>query len=187
VDSYIADLEMTTAPKERNEQTRINNSSRWIPPPPGIAKINVDAAISKNGGIGSMAAVARDSTGTFLGASALVVEGISDPEMMEAIASREGGALATDLFLQKVKMASDYNNVVKSFREEALGPYYHVIRDLRAMQGDFQHFELVHENRRTNLDAHGLARSSLYTSLGRYVWFLQPPDGFCISHTSADL
>jgi hypothetical protein len=51
VDSYIADLETTTAPKERNEQTRIINNSRWIPPQPGIAKINVDAAISKNGGL----------------------------------------------------------------------------------------------------------------------------------------
>jgi hypothetical protein len=49
------------------------------------------------------------------------------------------GVLATDLFLQKVKMASGCNNVVKSFMEEALRPYYHVIRDfpcrLRAMQG----------------------------------------------------
>jgi hypothetical protein len=119
VDSYIADLEMTTAPKERNKQTRISNNT-GIPPPPSIAKINVDATISKNGGVGSVAAMARDSAGTFLGASALVVEGISNPEVMEAITCREGGALATDLFLQKVKMASDCNNVVKSFRDEAL-------------------------------------------------------------------
>jgi ribonuclease HI len=110
---------MTTALKERNEQTRISSSSRWILPPPCTAKINVDAAILENGGIGSVAAVARVSTGTFLGASTLVVEGISDPEVMEAIACREG-VLATDLFLQKVKMASDCNNVVKSFMEEAL-------------------------------------------------------------------
>jgi hypothetical protein len=55
------------------------------------------------------------------------------------------------------------------------------------MQGDFQHFELVHENRRTNLDAYGLARSSLYASLSRHVCFLQPPDGVCTSHTSVDL
>jgi hypothetical protein len=54
---------------------RNNNSSRWISPL-GIAKINVDAAISKNRGLDLVAAVARDCTGNFLGASALVVEGV---------------------------------------------------------------------------------------------------------------
>jgi hypothetical protein len=48
-----------------------------------------------------VAAIACDSAGTFLGASALVVEGISNPEVMEAITCREGGALATDLFFRR--------------------------------------------------------------------------------------
>jgi hypothetical protein len=33
---------------------------RWYPPLAGIMKINVDAAISKNGGVAAVAAVARD-------------------------------------------------------------------------------------------------------------------------------
>jgi ribonuclease HI len=102
---------------------RNNNSSRWISPL-GVAKINVDAAISKNRGLDLVAAVARDCTGNFLGASALVVEGVTDPQVMEAIAYWEGVALAKDLLLQKIKMASDCNNVVKRFMEEAMGLHY---------------------------------------------------------------
>jgi hypothetical protein len=184
VNRYIIDLEMVEPFKEKKE-LRKNYSPQWIPPPPGIAKINVDATISKISGLGSVAAVARDSMGNFLGASALVIEGMTDLEVMESLACREGMALANDLLLQKVRMASDCHNVVCSFSEEAMGPYGHVIRDIRARLSEFQYFNLIHESRRSNHDAHGLARSSLYASLGRHVWFLQPPDGVCINYTGA--
>lgn len=39
-------------------------------------------------------------------------------------------ALPNDLLLQRVRMASDCNNVVRSFKEEAIGSYGHVIRDI---------------------------------------------------------
>jgi hypothetical protein len=63
-------------------------------------KINVDAAISTNMVRASVAAVAHDQTGKFLGASGVVLEGITDVETAEAIACREGLALASDLYLQ---------------------------------------------------------------------------------------
>ena len=86
----------------------------WIPPPRGVLKVNVDAALSKNSDIAAVAAMARDETGMFLGASALVVEGITSPEVAEAMACREGLALASDLDLQKIRIATDCVNVVKN-------------------------------------------------------------------------
>ena len=62
--------------------------ARWIPPPEGIMKINVDAALAKNTSQASVAAVARDATGIFLGASVVV---------LEVLACREDLALASDL------------------------------------------------------------------------------------------
>ena len=101
---------------------------KWIPPPADTMKINVDAAISKNTGRAAAAAVARDGMGAFQGASVLVIQGITDPESMEAIACREGLALASDLTFRKVRIASDNISVVKSIRgDEDKGIYGHVV------------------------------------------------------------
>jgi ribonuclease HI len=65
-----------------------------------VLKINVDAALSKNTSIAAMAAVARDDSGRFQGASVIVMEGVTDPETAEVLACREGVALADDLAQQ---------------------------------------------------------------------------------------
>jgi hypothetical protein len=46
-----------------------------------------------------MAIVARDQAGMILGASGVVLQGIADVEIAEAIACREGLALASNLTL----------------------------------------------------------------------------------------
>jgi ribonuclease HI len=76
---------------------------RWIKLPAGKAKINVDATVSKNSRRSASAIVARDEGGNFLGASTRAVEGNTDAEVVEAIACREGLALASDLGLQAAK------------------------------------------------------------------------------------
>jgi hypothetical protein len=54
-------------------------------------KINVDAALAKNSGVVAV--------GKFLGASTVVMEGLLEPNMVEAIACKEGLVLASDLVL----------------------------------------------------------------------------------------
>jgi hypothetical protein len=53
-------------------------------------KVNVDAAVSKNLRRASVAAIVRDQNGSFLGASGVVLEGITEPEIAEVIVCREG-------------------------------------------------------------------------------------------------
>jgi len=62
-----------------------------------MMKINTDAVMSKNSSTMALAAVARDEYGAFLGAFAVVMEGVSDSETAKAMAVREGLALARDL------------------------------------------------------------------------------------------
>lgn len=57
-------------------------------------------------------AVARDATCANQGASVLVIEGIMNPETLEAIATREGLALADELMLRRVRLACNNNSVV---------------------------------------------------------------------------
>ena len=107
------------------------SAPRWIPPPRGIMKVNVDAAISKNSCIATMATIARDEGGSFHGALVLVTEGVSSPEMAEAMAYREGLALAKDLALQKVRIATGCGNVVRSIQGPGMGPYGHITREIK--------------------------------------------------------
>ncbi|PNT71871.1 hypothetical protein BRADI_2g36635v3 [Brachypodium distachyon] len=87
---------------------RARGIHRWIPPPPGLIKINVDAGISRSGAGGAIVAVCRDEAGLFLGASAVTVPGLTDPTVLEAMAYDEAVSLAADLNLTKVCVASGY-------------------------------------------------------------------------------
>ena len=91
---------------------------QWIPPVQGSLNVNVDAALSKNSNV---AAVARDEADVFMGASALVLKGISDPKTTEVLACREGLALATDLLSRRVCIATDCATVVKNLEGPGMG------------------------------------------------------------------
>lgn len=80
----MADLALSEARPE-NVKRAATSSPRWIPPPHGVAKINVDAALLKSSRLASAAAVARDEAGVFLGASAVATPGITDPETMGSV------------------------------------------------------------------------------------------------------
>jgi len=57
VDRFIAELGLVK-PVQKARQQRQDPIPKWIPPPSGLAKINVDAATSKNSSSASVAAVA---------------------------------------------------------------------------------------------------------------------------------
>ena len=134
-------------------------------------KVNVDAALSKNSNLVALTAVARDGRGIFLGASALVLNGITDPETAEVLACREGFVLAADLMISRVRIASDCAGAVRSLEGSEMSRYGHVIREIKAAMASFEEAVVVYEGRASNIDAHTLARSSIYESEGRHVWF----------------
>jgi ribonuclease HI len=182
VERFLADLEiLAPAPVAVTAERML--VPKWIPPPVGFAKVNVDAALSKNSSTGAIAAVVRGSDGLFLGASSVVIIGVTDPEMLEAMACREGMALATDISLQRFILASDCSNAISSIRGEGMGSYGHIVQEIKARVMEFQTVQFVHEGRKSNVDAHVLARSSIYLELGRHVWFIDPPQDVCKQQT----
>jgi len=185
VDNFITELDQgkpRAVPPTCIRQRR----PAWIAPPAGVVKINVDAAISKNDLTASAAAIARDDNGHFLGASALVIRGISDPEVMESIACKEGMSLALDLQVVNFRLASDNQNVVKNICQGSHGVYGQIVQEIKERRSSFASVEIVHERRESNIDAHNIARSALYEVLGRHVWLMSPPYGVCNSYTSLD-
>ena len=112
----------------------------------------------------------------------LVVEGTTSPEVAEAMACREGLALASDLDLQKIRIVTDCVNVVKNIYGQGMGLYGHIVIEIKAGAARFVDAQFVHESRSCNGDAHRLARSLIYEAIGRYVWLLAPPDGVCTNY-----
>ncbi|CAA0830025.1 Unknown protein [Striga hermonthica] len=110
------------------------------------------------------------------------MEGISSPEVAEAIACREGLALARDLGMLNITIASDCANVVKSLQGPGMSSYGHIVREIKMEMASFTKANFVHEGRNSNGDAHNVARSSIYGAVGRNVWFLDPPIGVCTNY-----
>jgi hypothetical protein len=184
VSRFLADLKLSkSAAKEVAVKAKSVLGPKWIPPPDGLVKINVDAATSKNSAKSAIAAVVRGEDGAFLGASSAVLEGISNPEILEALACREGMTVAADLLVQKFRLASDCSNVIRSISEPCFGGYGHVIQEIVARAASFREVQFVYEGRSANVDAHNLARSSIYLEVGRHSLFLSPPDGVCMNYS----
>ena len=83
IERFVSDLEMAISKPEKEVVAQARGAPgvapQWIPPVQGSLNVNADAALSKNSNVAAMTAVARDKAGVFMGASALVLKGISDP------------------------------------------------------------------------------------------------------------
>jgi ribonuclease HI len=145
-----------------------------------MVKLNADVAVAKTGNGGALAVVCRSEAGEFLGASALTLNVGYSPATLEAMACREALALAQDLNIQKICVASDCLEVIKNLTQPYDGGYGAVIREIKDTTTLFQSVVFKHEARASNGEAHRLARSFVSLSLGRRVWLLQPPEHLCI-------
>jgi len=98
----------------------------------------VGAALSKNSRTTSASAVARDAAGNFLRASSVAMQGITDLETIEALAFREGLALANNLSLRQVRMTSDCTKAVGSLAQDNLGVCSHIVKEIKVDSAAFQ-------------------------------------------------
>ena len=138
--------------------------------------MNVDAAVARRGGLGSVAAVCRDGNGVFQGASALTFNNIDDPEVLETLAIREALALSEDLYIQKISVASDCKKVVEAIKTGTSASYGAIVREIKDRARFFSSCLISHEFRTSNVEAHKLAKHALTLGTGRHAWLGQPGD-----------
>jgi ribonuclease HI len=135
-----------------------------------VLKINVDADVFKTEGQGVAAAFSRDNNGEYMGTSAVVFSGISDPVVLEALAAREALALAEDLSLSQVYIVSDCKNVISDIKDGSLGKYGSIIFEIKHRSNSFHGCTFSHENRASNFEPHDLARHMITSGIGRRLW-----------------
>ena len=112
-------------------------SQCWRAPESGFSKLKTEAAVSKSGSHGAVAAVCRDNQGAFIACSALVVQNVSDPETLEAMACLEALALAEDCRINKVLVASDCLNVINNINVMPRCVYMMVLQDIHQRSKSF--------------------------------------------------
>ena len=112
----------------------------------------------------------RSKQGVFLGASAIVFNNIDDPATLEALAIREGLALAEDLNLNQIQLASDCEGVVRDVRCGTAADFGAIIKEIQLNSMSFISCNIAYESRSSNIEAHNLAKHSLSLAVGRHVW-----------------
>jgi ribonuclease HI len=149
-------------------------------------KINVDSSISKTSKEGAVGAVCRREDGVFVEASSLTIRDIDDPATTETLACREALALAEDLQLQKVAIASDCLSVINNMERQFAGSYSMILQEIKLKAATFAVVSFSHESRFSNSQPHKVACSALVSNLGRQLCLLSPPDGLCVPMNCLD-
>ena len=139
-------------------------------------KMNVDGAVARHRRGGAVSAICRDSQGIYLGFSAMVYPGVTDPVMLETFACREALSLAEDLNLHKIMVACDSQGVIDDINKGTGGPHAAIVHEIIGRKSGFQFCNFIHERRNYNFEAHKLAKFSCNLQLGRHVWLEYPPD-----------
>jgi hypothetical protein len=176
INSYMGELRSLAQPQHNpnTQASTVRAKAQWIPPPKDIVKFNVDASVSKTEARGVAAAFCRDVHGNYLGASAVVFRGITDPVILEALACREAQALADDLNCSKFFVASDCKMVVSDIQEGSMRKHGSIISEIKNRSLQFQECNFSYESRVSNFEAHNLARTMLSHGVGRHIWLGVP-------------
>ena len=129
---FLEDLSQTPKPAggQPKKYPKVDGP-KWLAPPGGYAKLNADAAVAKTGVGSALGVVCRSETGQFMGASALTLSGDYSPATLEAMACREALALAQDLDLRKICVASDCLEVINNLHQPYFGVYGGVTMEIK--------------------------------------------------------
>lgn len=189
VQSYLADLAMVpnrqqpmqASPSSTQGQGPARGTCKT--PMQGCMKLNVDAVVGRHGDGGSCVFVCRDQNGVYIGASASVLRDMVQPEILEAITVWEAFALASDLHLAHIHIASDcatlVNNLKAAKTESAQNLNslcaVQLFQDIKKVMIEFEEAPILHENREHIWEASDLARFSVTIDVGRHLWLLNPP------------
>jgi ribonuclease HI len=149
---------------------------RWEKPNSAQTKVNVDGSFHQDTHAGSVAAVIRDSKGNFLAASTTFLPSVALAAMAEAMAMREGLALANRLGCNNVIMESDSTETVEAFSGEDVwwGDSSAIFADCVDLASLIDKISFKFSPREANGVAHELARNS-YETNSTCNWADEPP------------
>ena len=103
--------------------------------------------------------------------------------ILEAQACIEALAIAADLQVQSICVATDCQEVVSRIKDDSPCKFYPILQDIKHHRLAFSAVEFIHESRKYNGEAHALAKAAASLPPGRHVWLATLPDIICIPMT----
>jgi hypothetical protein len=103
----------------------------------------------------------------------MVFSRTSDLPTLEGLACREALALATDLSIQKMVVASDCKQVVSDTADGTGGQYVAIVQEIKRTINSRKSSSYL-KARKSNMEAHNLAHYALSLEPGRHLWLLDP-------------
>ena len=152
----------------------------WLSPAGEATKFNCDGGLSTLGEKGAAGVVCRDKSGIFLGVSAVVFDGLTDPSSLEAQACSEALALARDLNLQDLLIASNCAEVISNIKTAGSPSYAPILREIQTGRNNFSSVDFRFKSRDNNFEAQSLAKGVVSLAVGRHVWLGVLPEIACI-------
>ncbi|KAJ1421789.1 Ribonuclease H superfamily [Sesbania bispinosa] len=109
---------------------------KWFPPPPGVYKINVDAALAV-GDASGIGIIARDDKGDVLAAASRRIDHdyLPDPTLAEALGIRLAVSFAVDMCFENIILESDCKVITDLFNSNKNVSSYHgmIVTGLRKL------------------------------------------------------
>jgi ribonuclease HI len=160
--AYIEMIELHLYKPDPSTSRETISMPRWSPPPEGMVKIHVDAALfpsSRRMGIG---VVIRSHRGDCLLSCSELVQEVMTPEVAEALALRHAVSLAGDEGFDNVVIASDCLSLVQRINSSTVdrSQVGVLVQDIKARSSSFAAVSFIHVYRNCNEAAHTLARSA---------------------------
>ena len=108
--------------------------------------------------------------------SAIMFEGSTDPETLEARACDAALIMSKDIIAHRIIIATDCQQVMRSMQARTNSAYAHIPHEGTKRLLKFESAKIVYEHRPTNHESHSLGRCSLYKAVERQVWLIHPPE-----------
>ncbi|TVU19841.1 hypothetical protein EJB05_36016, partial [Eragrostis curvula] len=171
---------------KRKEPGNVRTIKKWVKPPCGRAKINVDAAFSVDSGRAGVGVIIRNDHGEIVLCSGRVVFNCASAEEAELLACKEGLNLGLKWVAMPCELESDclvVCNALKS-NEENGSHYALLLREVKELIAELREVRITHCNRTQNRVSHILAGRASREMFSK-VWLHSFPD-FVASSVATD-
>lgn len=162
--------------KQADKAVTWGSPRRWLPPPQGWIKVNIDAAVFEELGKVGVGCVVRDADGNFVCARNRAVMAFMQPREVEALSLKEALGWVKEMGYQRCIFETDAKILAEACKQKLGKAYFHtIVSDCVELVKHFENVLVEFVCKSANEVAHKLARAT-HSMSGIHEWFNTAPE-----------